>query len=151
MEILILLLLLRIGVCSKFTPRFGGTGRLGTTVALPPFPSRFQSPYPAGCRQWNNFTGPCGARAAGAEGRGGAGLGRDVYSLCRRPHAPRPLLSHWPLASQLLLTGLAAVAGSPDGKLRAGRRRALDGAGLCLPGTGAHTGDQSRQQLRRES
>lgn len=150
------MLLLR-GVCSKFTPRFGGTGRLGTTVALPPFPTGRSPLTRLDVGSGTISPAPCGARAAGAEGRDGAGLGRDVYSLFRRLHAPRPLLSHWPLASQLLLTGLAAVARSPGRRVAAGWE-AWGGAspdpGWCRPlpprDRGTHY-DQSRQQLRRES
>lgn len=135
MEILILLLLPRFGVCSKFTPRSGGTGRLGPTVALPPFPPGRSPLTRLDVGSGTISPAPCGARAAGAEGRGGAGLGRDVYGLCRRPHAPRPRRSHWPLTSQLIPTGLAAVAGSP-GRGIAGWEAgggASPGPGWCRP------------------
>lgn len=78
MEILILLLLLRFGVCSKFTPRSGGTGRLGPTVALPPFPPGRSPLTRLDVGSGTISPAPCGARAASAEGRGWAGRGSAV-------------------------------------------------------------------------
>lgn len=142
MEILVLLLLLRFGVCSKLLQDL-----VAMAALVPPLPSLLSLPVAVPLPGWmkaaEQFHPPrAGLERPSAEGRGRAGLGRDVYSLCRRPHAPRPLRSHWPLALRLLLTrtgNCRRVAGSPGrgvAKRGAGRLRVWDGTGLCLPGTG---------------
>lgn len=134
MEILVLLLLLRFGVCSKLLQDL-----VAMAALVPPLPSLLSLPVAVPLPGWmsaaEQFHPPrAGLERPRAEGRGGAGLGRDVYSLCRRPHAPRPLRSHWPLALQLLLTrtgNCRRVARSSPGREAGGR--ASPGLGWYKP------------------
>ena len=89
MEILVLLLLLRFGGCSKLLQDLAALAAL-----VPPLPSLLSLPVAVPLPGWmsaaEQFHPPrAGLERPRAEGRGGAGLGRDVYSLCRRPDAPR--------------------------------------------------------------
>lgn len=151
MEILALLLLLRFRVCSKLLQHLAALAAL-----VPPLSSLLSLPVAVpSLPGWMSTVEQFHPHRAGLERpgrRGGAGLGCDVYNLCRRPHAPRPLRSHWPLASQLLLTKTGScrqVAG-----LRSGGR-GVAGSWMvqasASQGPGAHTGDPSGPQLRRES
>jgi hypothetical protein len=170
MEILVLLLLLRFGGCSKLLQDLAALAAL-----VPPLPSLLSLPVAVPLPGWmsaaEQFHPPrAGLERPRAEGRGGAGLGRDVYSLCRRPDAPRRLRSYWPLALQLLLTrtvNCRPVAGSPGRRVAGSPGRRVAGSRGCEAGgrgvagswmvqasasrgPGSHTGDQSRPQLRRE-
>lgn len=109
-EVLVLLLLLRVGA-SRTALALPWLSLLSLPIAVP---------LPGSMSAAEQFQRPGAGRELrarlGGAGRGGAGPGHDAHSPCRRPHAPRPRRSHWPLAPPLLLTRTGSCHGSREAR-----------------------------------